>query len=713
MGPPAAAASVRAHYSADVDDFLRADPDRVLGALTRAAKDVTEEQKDAWLKEIDVLQRELRGAGGRLFLEFVIPRMGKRADAVLVHAGTVFVMEFKVKSRKYDKAAVEQCVDYALDLKNFHEGSRDIPIVPVLVATEAKTRARGSYTKDKDGVFFPVKVGKRGLGAAIAGIAEEHPAGAIEPVRWERFPYNPTPTIIEAALAMYAGQNVAEITRSEGGENLGKTTDTVEGVIKRSKRLGKKSICFVTGVPGAGKTLAGLNLAGKRRDYEKGERAIYVSGNGPLVKVLQEALARDKIKSNRLELEKLKKRLERQKADAKTAKKEIREARVSKTDALREANVIIQALRNFVHESLANPAAPAERIVIFDEAQRAWTARAMNKALKKLNLEPHNKSQATILLDAMNRHGDWAVVVCLVGGGQEINHDEGGLPEWFNSLRCSRAGWEAYVPDMLDKEHLQGKSLDKMLGGARFVRKPNLHLATSVRSFRSERVSEFVGALLDLDEEAAKAALGAITKKRYPVVLTRDFGRAKEWLRFKARGTQRFGVVAAAKSYRLMPHGIYVQVAADATKWFLNTSEDPRSAYSCEYAATEFEVQGLELDWACVAWDADLRLTKDGWSHHEFRGSAWTRVRKEDKQMYLKNAYRVLLTRARQGMVVFVPEGDPGDPTRRREFYDRTYRYLKRVGLEELPPVRSGAPSGSGQARRPVPARTKPLAQQT
>ena len=687
MEPPAAAAPVRAHYSADVQDFLRDDPNRILGVLTKAARDAGGDQIDAWIKEIDVLQKELRGVGGRLFLEFVIPRMGKRADAVLVHAGTVFVIEFKVGSRKYDKSAVEQCVDYALDLKNFHEGSYDAPIVPVLVATSAGERARSSYPKDRDGSFFPVKIGRRGLGSAIAGIAKEHPAEAIDPIRWERSAYNPTPTIVEAARAMYARQNIKEITRSEGGDNLKNTTNTVEDIIERSKKLGKKSICFVTGVPGAGKTLAGLNLAGKRRDRKEGEKAIYVSGNGPLVKVLQEALARDEIKSNRLKIENLKKRLKDEKADAKTIKEKMKGKKMRKIDAVRKTKPLIQALRNFVHESLANPAAPAERIVIFDEAQRAWTARAMNKALKKLNLEPHDKSQATILLDAMNRHGDWAVVVCLVGGGQEINHDEGGLPEWFKSLRCSRAGWEAYVPDMLDKEHLQGGSLDEMLRGTKFVRKPNLHLATSVRSFRTGRVSEFVGALLDLEEQKARAALAEMTEKKYPVALTRDFGRAKEWLRSKAQGTQRFGVVAAAKSYRLMPHGIYVQVAADAVSWFLNTPEDPRSAYSCEYAATEFEVQGLELDWACVAWDADLRLTKDGWSHHEFRGSAWTRVRKEDKQGYLKNAYRVLLTRARQGMVVFVPEGDPGDPTRKREFYDRTYRYLKGLGLEELQPA--------------------------
>ena len=500
---------------------------------------------------------------------------------------------------------------------------------------------------------------------------------------------------------MYAGHDV-KITRSEGTKNLKATTNTVEEIIERSKRLGKKSICFVTGVPGAGKTLAGLNLAGKRRDYEKGERAIYVSGNGPLVQVMQEALARDRVESNRRQLDAIKERLEGEKASAKEIKEKVRGSKIHKTKARTETKVLIQALRDFMAESLIDPAAPSERIVVFDEAQRARDAAETDRFCKKMNVKPRGMSQPEILLDVMDRHDDWAVMVCLVGGGQEINHNEAGLPGWFKSLRDSHAGWEVYVPKKIDdNEHLQGWSLDELLKGIWTDRRESLYLAVSARTFRSGRVSKFVGALLDLNERKAKAELGWMAKK-YPIVVTRDFGRAKEWLRSKARGNERFGVVAAAKSYRLMPHGIYVQVAADAKSWFLNPPEDPRSSYSCEYAATEFEVQGLELDWACVAWDADLRLTKDGWSHHEFKGSAWTRVHKKDKQRYLKNAYRVLLTRARQGMVVFVPEGDPNDATRKEEFYDRTYRYLKSVGVEELPPARSGAFVGPGRAA-PVP----------
>ena len=676
---------MRAHYSADVCDFLRDDARLVLGALTERGRDVSEDQKRAWVEEIDVLRKELAGIEGRLFLEFEIPRMGKRADAVLVHSGAIFVIEFKVGARKYDGSAVDQCVDYALDLKNFHEGSHPVPIVPVLVATGARSRPRGAYTKGEDGVFHAVKTNGAGLGAAIERIAGICGAAPIAPAGWESSPYRPTPTIIEAALALYAKHGVREIAHNEAKKNLGKTTKTVEEVIARSRKRGSKSICFVTGVPGAGKTLAGLNLSGKRRDYAKGERAIYVSGNGPLVKVLQEALARDQIESNKRELKRLKKRLEAEKADAKTIRKKMAEKRETKNDALRDTKVLVQGLYNFLSESLIDKAAPDERIVVFDEAQRAWDAKEMDKFMRQRNLEPRGKSQPETLIDIMDRHSDWAVIVCLVGGGQEINHNEAGLPEWFVSLQRSHPGWEAYVPDRLDdKEHLQGRSLEGMLEGVRSFRRPALHLDASVRSFRAERVSEFVKALLDLDEKAARAALKEVAGKKYPIVLTRDFGRAKEWLRKKARGTERFGVVAAAKSYRLMPHGIYVQLAADAPSWFLNQADDPRSSYSCEYAATEFKVQGLELDWACVAWDADLRRTAGGWGHHEFRGSAWTSVRQERKKMYLENAYRVLLTRARQGMVIFVPQGDPRDPTRRREFYDRTYAYLRSVGMEEL-----------------------------
>ena len=678
---------MRAYYSADVADFLTQDARYILGALTQAAKDVSEDQKTAWLETVDILKNALRGIRGRLFLELEIPRMGKRADAVLIHSGAVFVIEFKVGSRKYEAADADQCMDYALDLKNFHEASHRAPVVPVLVATAAP-EIHNAYAEYGDGVFRTVKANGRGLGSAIGDAAAKHEgASPIDPLEWERASYKPTPTIIEAARALYAKHDVSAITRNEAGaENLGKTTDAIEQIISHSKNRGKKSICFVTGIPGAGKTLAGLGLAGKRRDNEEGERALYVSGNGPLIKVLQEAFARDRVESNKQELAVLKKRLQSKGASKKEISRAIAEKKTTKKDALRQTKVMIQSLYNFMSDAVGDPKPPDERIVVFDEAQRAWDADATRKFLKERNVEPRDISQPELLIETMDRHDGWAVVVCLVGGGQEINHNETGLPEWFDSVRRSYPGWEAYVPgELADKEHLQGRRMDEMLAGIKSFRRPDLHLSTSLRSFRSGRVYDFVKALLDLDEGSAGAALAEITGKEYQIVVTRDFGRAKDWLRGKARGTERFGVVAAAKSYRLMPHGIYVQLAADAPSWFLNPPSDPRSSYSCEYAATEFKVQGLELDWACVAWDADLRRAGSGWAHHEFRGDKWTRINKEYKKKYLKNAYRVLLTRARQGMVVFVPEGDPRDETRKSEFYDLTYDYLKSIGVEEIP----------------------------
>lgn len=678
----------RAQYSNDVLGFLRDDPRSILGKLAETARDVSGEQKEAWLEGIRLLQKELRGMGnGRLFLEFEIPRMAKKADAVLLYSGTVFVIEFKVGAKRYDSADEDQCVDYALDLKNFHEGSHRAPVVPILVATKAEMSDGGPYEKDADGVFRVVRSNGAGLGDTIAEIAGKSPdSEPINPDEWEKSPYKPTPTIIEAALRLYAKHDVSEITRSEGGtENLGRVTATLERIIEDSKKRRRKSICFVTGVPGAGKTLIGLNLAGKRRDYKKGERAVYVSGNGPLVKVLQEALASDQVRNYKIKANRPNDEMRASDAgNSKITKSAVRK-KITKAGALREVKVLVQGLHSFLSDAVAVEKKPNERIVVFDEAQRVWDPKEMDKFLKKKNAERRGMSQAGILIDTMDRHEDWAVMVCLVGGGQEINHNEEGLPQWFRALHCGRTEWDVYVPDEIDdKEHLQENSLDDMLNGLRSFRRGGLHLATSVRSFRSERVSEFVKALLDIDEDAAKAALEEITRKEYPIVITRDFGLAKEWMRRKARGTERFGVVAAAKSYRLMPHGIYVQLAVDAPSWFLNPRADPRSSYSCEYAATEFKVQGLELDWVCVAWDADLRRTGDGWGHHEFRGDKWTNIRRDEKKMYLKNAYRVLLTRARQGMVIFVPEGDPHDPTRKDEFYNQTYCYLRNVGMRDI-----------------------------
>ena len=654
---------MRSYYSEDLARFKDTDTDQIIGTLSRASgPNVTQEQKDAWREEVDMLKIGTSNLGsGRMFLEFTIPRMGKRADVILLVHGVAFVIEFKVGEDKYRKADKDQCVDYALDMRNFHEGSHHIPIVPVLVATNAP-KHNNSYDKYEDGFIKPVLVGRSVLGHAIAeSIKIYGTAAAMDFDAWERSRYRPTPTIIEAARALYAKHSVADITRSESGaENLTVTTDTVGRIIEKSKRQRRKSICFVTGVPGSGKTLAGLNLTSKKQDEVKGERAVFLSGNGPLIHVLQEALAQDKVDKS---------------------KWDPAEKKITKKDALRGTKVLIQSISDFLLESAEDNSPPNERIVVFDEAQRAWDRDEMDRFMNKKNKNKPGMSEPAFLIDVMNRHADWAVVVCLVGGGQEINHNEAGIQEWFSAIRSRYADWDVYLSnEITDEEYVQGGSVEETLGAINASFYPELHLATSIRSFRSDRVSEFVKSILDLDPKMASHVLGSM--KEYPIVLTRDFARAKKWLKDHSHGSERYGIVAAAKSYRLKPHGIYVELAVDAAHWFLKPPEDPRSSCGLEYAATEFKIQGLELDWACIAWDADLRYIESKWQHREFRGAKWTKIAKDYKKRYLRNAYRVLLTRARQGMVIFVPEGDPEDMTRDNEFYDGTYCYLKDIGIK-------------------------------
>ena len=634
--------------------------------------DLGDEQRDAWEQTIAILKGALAGLGsGRIFFEFTIPRMGKRVDAVLVCRGAVFVIEFKVGRRTFDRADIDQCVDYALDLKNFHEGSHAAPIVPVLVATAARA-GRGAAAPPRrgpDGVFEPALTSAAGLGAAISGVLDGPCAGLAEtdPVAWEGAAYKPTPTIIEAARALYANHSVYDITRHEGGaRNLAETAAAISRIIDRSKAEGRKSICFVTGVPGAGKTLAGLNIANERQNVDENEHAVFLSGNGPLVKVLQEALARDRV------------------ADA-------TRPRIKKGEARREAAAFIQNIHHFRDEYMGGKA-PHERVAIFDEAQRAWDRKHLSSWLaRKRKIKGFGMSEPDFLIDVMARHEGWAVIVCLVGGGQEIHDGEAGLTEWFQAVRDRHSGWDVYVSaEITDSEYAPDGDVASLASTVGAESVPDLHLKTSIRSFRSENVSKFVKALLDIDVDTAASLRSGLD--RYPIMLTRDLERAKQWLRDKARGSERFGIVAAAKSCRLQPHGIYVKLTVDATHWFLNERDDPRSSYSLEYAATEFDVQGLELDWVCIAWDANLRHAGDGeagdgdgWHHWEFVGKRWKHMRMPTRHTHLKNAYRVLLTRARQGMVIFVPEGDGEDATRSPALYDETYRYLRSLDIPELP----------------------------
>ena len=656
--------SSRAWYGASIAEFLKVQSDRVIGRLARNSDfALLPTQKDAWLEQIRLLQTCLVGLAGSLFLEFNIPRMGRRIDAVLLIGPVVFVIEFKVGESVFERAAVDQVWDYALDLKNFHEASHSVPIVPVLIATGATVSAPLELRADEDRVYRPLPIPSASLREAIDLALGIVTGDVIDAQRWSRAPYHPTPTIVEAARALYTQHSVEAIARHDAGaQNLRVTSRRIEELVDEAKATGSKLICFVTGVPGAGKTLVGLNVATRRREINQPTHAVFLSGNGPLVAVLREALTRDEV------------------GRRKSQGDNVRKGKVAES-----VKAFIQNVHNFRDEALIHPDPPIDHVVIFDEAQRAWNLRqTANFMRRKKNLPGFSNSEPEFLILYMDRHEDWAVVVCLVGGGQEINTGEAGIDAWLDAVNSRFPYWHMHISSRLnDSEYAAGKALEVVR------QRPNthfddcLHLAVSMRSFRAENVSEFVKALLDCEQDHARDAFARL-RDRYPIAVTRNLNLGKQWIHTRARGSERFGLVASSKAQRLKPHAIDIRVDVNPVHWFLNGKEDTRSSFYLEDAATEFQVQGLELDWACVTWDGDLRFTGCGWSFHDFRGTRWCNIANPDNRRYLRNAYRVLLTRARQGMVIFVPPGDSGDPTRSPEFYDSTFHYLTEIGIPLL-----------------------------
>lgn len=655
----------RAWYGSSIDEFHRCSSDEILGALaTNSEFAVEPTQRDAWLEQIVILRNQLMGIAGDLFLEFNIPRMGKRIDAVAIVGPVVFAIEFKVGADTFDRAAVEQVWDYALDLKNFHKASHDVSIVPVLIATDANTNESINLHADSDGVYHPMNTGPHRLKTLMSMALKEISGLAIDSQSWSKSSYRPTPTIIEAARALYAQHSVDAIARSDAGaKNLHATTSRIDEIIEQAMAKNEKVICFVTGVPGAGKTLVGLNVATQHREEsEQTPHATFLSGNGPLVQVLSEALARDEF--------------ERRKGMGE---------KVFKGEIRRKVGTFIQIVHHFRDEALKDPGPPNDQVVIFDEAQRAWNLQKTADFMKRKKNQPgFNQSEPDFLISYMNRHKDWAVIVCLVGGGQEIHTGEAGIDTWIDAIQTNYPDWKMYIsPRLSDTEYAAGKAVDRAKSHTNSQFDKSLHLSVSMRSFRAENVSAFVKALLDCEEQNARDAFRDLATN-FPIVLSRNIDHAKNWVRSKARGSERYGLVASSKAQRLKPHAVDIRVKSDPVHWFLNDREDTRSSYYLEDVATEFQVQGLELDWACVTWDGDFRYNGTDWNYHEFRGSKWGNILKLENRNYLRNAYRVLLTRARQGMVIFVPEGDVSDPTRSPEFYDMTYQYLSDIGIPSL-----------------------------
>lgn len=681
----------RAYFKSQIVDFVQENSSKVLGELNLGGIEFSTQHNDvniSWSSFIPILQSSLRSllenmpqaSKWWLLLEYEIPRLGSRIDAVLLASDIIFVIEYKDERAKFESADIRQVEDYALDLFDFHLQSRGKTIIPILLAPKAKNSDFILSERSAGDVKACCKANTIDLPNLILESfkAYSNPeAPTIDAELWEQSEYKPTPTIIQAAKALFAGQKVEAITKTEAeAANIQLVTDYIIQVIKDAKSNRKKVICFVTGVPGAGKTLVGLNVVHERQQFGGEEfNTAYFSGNVPLIKVLRAALTNDHFRREQLRY-----------------KRHITKQKPSKSQSEHEVKAKIQNLHLFIKDGLRSTKAPNEQIVVFDEAQRCWDATHFyNKSVQNRNreIQPFSivkKSEAEILFEMMDRHQDWAAIIALVGSGQEINTGEAGIAEWGRVLSSRFKDWEVHIsPQLLTGSDVTAgiKLFSEETDRIRVFENPRLHLAVSQRSFRATHLNAWVNAVLENQPKVASHEALAISLQ-YPLLITRDLQQAKNWLRSNVQGTKRCGLVASSGAVRLKSHGVNVKEQIDEAVWFLNDEKDVRSSYYLEIAATEFAVQGLELDWVGICWDADLRRNKKAWDFKSFTGTKWHNVNQDSEKQYFLNKYRVLLTRAREGLIIWVPEGDPKDETRLPDFYDPIFEYLKECGAKEL-----------------------------
>ena len=662
---------MNAYYHNKIANFLTQSENEILGILTQNDRyDLSLKQKDAWIVQIKMLKKILKTfPHGSIIFEYTIPRVGGRIDNVILLNNTIFVIEFKVGGESYLSADATQVRSYAFDLANYHEESHDRTIVPILIETKAPNKEL-TFEKYDNRIYDVVYSNGHNLSEVFKKF-EGVNNSQIPLEKWLNSEYAPTPTIIKAARELYNSHNVGNIKICESSENLTLTSDAVQNIIRFSKENRRKSICFITGVPGAGKTLAGLDIAIKNKstDAQAADRACFLTGNQPLVSVLKKALAKDNHKNTGIPI----------------------------GDAESEIKSFIQIIHGFRDNSLKKNTPPNEHVVIFDEAQRAWEKEKLENFLRNKKKPIINKlsdatrqkvlsmSEPELLIEYMNRHQDWAVIVCLVGGGQDINTGEAGIREWFKAIRSSYPDWKVYVSSKItDEEYVGNDTYDGLVKDLNCTVIDELHLSISLRSFRSEHVSNFIHHLLNNDQKKAKALYENINKI-YPIFVTRDLNTAKSWVKEKTANTKlRHGLIASSKAKRLRADGIWVECKCKPEKWFLEDKENIKSSYYMEEVATEFDIQGLEIDYAIVGWDADYRYVDGKFEYYMPRGSKWQHINNDEDRRYLKNAYRVLLTRARQGFIIYIPKGDNSDQTRLCKFYDGVFDYLKEIGIEVI-----------------------------
>lgn len=592
-----------------------------------------------------------------ILLEFSIPRKEKRIDVVLLIGQTVVLLE--AKSSDVSLAARRQIQEYALLLHYFHKGSSEKRLVPILVSPNASPSKLDELRQiemfPQLAIYWiaPVQTTSWGQLANVLLTAVEdsiHP----DPAAWDEAAYYPVPSIIDAAMALRTGLSIREIAHSEASEHeIQAVCQTVQVFVNDAQLNRRHAICLLTGVPGSGKTLVGLSLA---HSVENRASAIhFMSGNGPLVKVLQHLFTQESRRSG-----------------------------TNLAQARTEARTLIENVHVFArYHTEDNLGSPANHAIIFDEAQRAWN-RAQNK--KKFN---RDYSEPEMLLKIMERHEDWAVVIALVGGGQEINDGEAGLEEWGKALSQATERWTIYAsPEVLSGgSSTAGHRLFSVSeAGREVLTNDALHLRTSNRSLRAEKLATWVNHVVDGNVEEAAALCIA---DKFPMFLSRDLSEVRVGLRRHAIGNSRIGLIGSSGASRLRAEGLEPNSSFHADypweHWYLAESSDVRSSFQCEVFATEFEIQGLELDWVGICWGGDFVWHEsDGWQLRAFRPGAnnrWLTIKNPEKRNFRRNAYRVLLTRARQGMILFVPAGSSKDPTISSQEFDSTADYLLRCGV--------------------------------
>ncbi|MFB3917741.1 MAG: DNA/RNA helicase domain-containing protein [Terriglobales bacterium] len=659
-----------AYYRASLQEFVDTPESQIEATLAeqnaRAAFPLQPEALFAWKAQLPELKnaahwliREVQDSQSwSILLEYPIPRVGKRIDAVILARDVIVAVE--VKTGTAPTSAARQVDDYALNLACFHEGSASRPIVPLVVA-DAHVAKRGEQTTF-DHLIQPCMFATFAeIGPTIQRIVCTCSRGdlQVDANAWDEAQFKPIPPIIDAAVALYSNMSVFEIGHScAAREDLQRTTNTLVQAVCSARNNGTKTICFVTGIPGAGKTLVGLNAVHEPEIRNAGS---FLSGNGPLVKIIREALIRDVV--------------------GRTG--------ATRMEARLKVQTFIQNVHHFADGFHANDKVPNEHVVVFDEAQRAWDLTESQRAGREL-------SEPEMILQIMDRHKDWAVIVALVGGGQEINRGEAGLAEWGRAL-ANFSHWQVVAsPEILQEgANLPSFTLfeERDQNPERVHVDESLHLKVAVRSIRAQKISDWVNAVLAGEQKSARAIAVSLAERPQ---LTRSLGIARAWLTEKRRGFTRAGLVGSAAASRLRRDGLEPSFdfhrRFDWENWFLDTDEDVRCSSRLEVFATQFEVQGLELDWVGVCWGEDFIWNGSTWISNRFNNKRWiprkmTSAGSAQKHQYRINAYRVLLTRARQGMVIYVPQPSLSDESRLHLELEQTAAYLVQCGAVELPAI--------------------------